>query len=159
MGLEIERKFLVKGDFQPTIRERINIHQGYVSTIPECMVRIRMIVGPNHSGRFLTIKGESNESGLSRFEWEKEISQKDYDELIKECGSKKIRKTRYIVPVGKHKYEVDIFGGDNKGLVIAEIELKTEDEVFIKPEWLGEEVTGDNKYYNSSLIENPYKNW
>ena len=108
---------------------------------------------------FITVKGLGSESGASRFEWEKEIPVSDALELMKLCEPGVIDKTRYLVDVGGHTYEVDEFYGDNDGLVVAEIELSSEDEDFIRPEWLGEEVTGDVKYYNSMLMKHPYKNW
>lgn len=159
MGLEIERKFLVKGEFIPQSKYSFEIVQGYLSITPENTVRVRTVKGKLSKGRYLTIKGESSENGLTRYEWEKELSYNDTKDLLNLCGDKKIEKTRYIVTVGDHDYEVDVFHGKNDGLVVAEIELKSEDDVFIKPDWLGEEVTGDIKYYNSSLIENPFKNW
>ena len=107
----------------------------------------------------MTIKGKSDLSGLSRFEWEKEIKFEDAVALLKICEKGVIEKTRYKITVGKHVFEVDEFHGDNLGLVVAEVELNSEDEKFEKPDWLGEEVTGDIKYYNSQLSKNPYKKW
>lgn len=156
MGLEIERKFLVKGDFKSLSYQNHKIVQGYISTDPKNTVRIRTV---QNVGRFITIKGIGNESGVSRYEWEHEISHEDAKNLLTLCGDRKIEKTRYRVNNGVHDFEVDVFEGDNEGLVIAEIELYFEDEEFEKPDWLGDEVTGDVKYYNSSLIENPFKNW
>lgn len=108
---------------------------------------------------FITVKGIGNESGASRFEWEKEISKEDVENLLKICEPGVIDKTRYLVEVGKHTYEVDEFYGDNAGLIVAEVELEQENESFEKPEWLGEEVTGDAKYYNSMLMKHPYTKW
>ncbi len=153
MGKEIERKFLVKGDFP---RENgVRIIQGYLSSVPERTVRVRV----KGDKGYLTVKGIGNESGASRFEWEIEIPKEDALSLLKICEPGVIDKTRYHVKVGNHTFEVDEFYGDNEGLVIAEVELKDENEEFEKPEWLGEEITGDVRYYNSMLMKNPYKNW
>ena len=153
---EIERKFLVKGDYKKYISKETRIVQGFLSTVPERTVRVRI----KGDKGFLTIKGIGNESGASRFEWEKEISVEDANALlaISEPGS--IDKTRFIVKTdGDLFFEVDEFYGENDGLTVAEIELPSEDTKFSKPEWLGEEVTGEVKYYNSMLMKNPYKNW
>ncbi|MBT8295820.1 MAG: CYTH domain-containing protein, partial [Gramella sp.] len=107
----------------------------------------------------MTIKGKSSENGLTRFEWEKEIPVHEAEELFKICEPGKIEKYRYLIKYGEHVYEVDEFLEENKGLTIAEIELNSEGEKFKKPEWLGAEVTGNLKYYNSNLITNPFKNW
>ena len=155
MPLEIERKFLVAGDYKSFARKSIRITQGYISSIPERTVRVR-IMGDKG---FITIKGVASDGGVSRFEWEKEIPVSEAQDLLQICEPGVIDKTRYLVGVGNHTYEVDEFYGDNEGLVVAEIELASEDEAFVKPEWLGEEVTGDNRYYNSMLMKNPYKNW
>jgi CYTH domain-containing protein len=108
---------------------------------------------------FLTIKGKGNESGTTRFEWEKEIEVTEAEQLLLLCEDGVIDKMRYEIPFGKHLYEVDVFEGDNKGLIIAEIELEDENESFEKPNWLGQEVTGDDRYYNASLSVSSYKNW
>ena len=155
MGQEIERKFLVSGEFKPFAKKTVRIVQGYLSSVAERTVRIRV----KGDEGFITVKGIGSESGASRFEWEKEIPVSDALELMKLCEPGVIDKTRYLVDVGGHIYEVDEFYGDNDGLVVAEIELSSEDEDFIRPEWLGEEVTGDVKYYNSMLMKHPYKNW
>ena len=155
MAQEIERKFLVAGDFRPFVRKAIRITQGYLSSAPERTVRVRI---KGEKG-FITIKGKASESGASRFEWEKEIPVDEVRELLKICEPGVIDKTRYLVDAGDHTFEVDEFYGDNEGLTIAEVELGSEDEPFEKPSWLGEEVTGDVKYYNSMLMKNPYKNW
>lgn len=153
---EIERKFLVKGDsFKRLASVVLPICQGYLSSVPERSVRIRL----RGEKAYLTVKGMASRDGLSRFEWEKEISPHEAEELIKLCEPGVIEKSRYLVPAGKHTYEVDEFHGENAGLIIAEIELSSSDEDFIKPEWLGKEVTGDPRYYNSSLTKHPYKNW
>ena len=154
--IEIERKFLVKSHrfkTQATSKERIV--QGFLNTNPERTVRVRI---KGNMG-FLTIKGKSNVSGTSRFEWEKSIKVNEAEELLNLCEEGVIEKTRYEIPIGNHVFEVDEFYGDNHGLIIAEVELKEENERFKKPEWLGEEVTGDVKYYNSQLSKKPYKNW
>lgn len=156
MAQEIERKFLVKDEtFKVESFQKMKIIQGFLSTVPERTVRIRII---GKQG-FITVKGISNESGASRFEWEKEIDFDDAQELFKICVPGVIHKTRYMVKCGEHTFEVDEFHGDNEGLVIAEMELLSEDEIFKKPKWLGQEVTGEVKYYNSMLMNNPYKNW
>jgi len=156
MAQEIERKFLVKGDFKPFVTKSTRITQGYLSSVPERTVRVRI---KGEKG-FLTIKGIGNASGASRFEWEKEISVEEAKSLLELCEPGIIDKTRYIVPEESGLlFEVDEFYGDNDGLTVAEIELPTEDQPFTKPEWLGEEVTGDVKYFNSMLMKNPYKNW
>lgn len=155
MAQEIERKFLVNGDFMPFVTKSTRIIQGYLSSKPERTVRVRL---KGEKG-FLTIKGMGNESGASRFEWETEIPKNDAENLLKICEPGVIDKTRHIVKAGNHRYEVDEFYGENDGLTVAEIELNSENEEFVKPEWLGKEVTGDVKYYNSMLMKNPYRNW
>lgn len=153
---EIERKFLTTSDeFKSVSFKQNRIVQGYLSSVPERTVRIRI---KDEKG-FLTIKGIANESGLSRFEWEKEIPILEAEALLKICEKGIIDKTRYEVKVGNHIFEVDEFYGENKGLIIAEIELSAEDEVFEKPNWLGKEVTNDSRYYNSYLSKNPFINW
>ena len=155
MGLEIERKFLVAGDFKPFANKATRIIQGYLSSVPERTVRVRI----KDDKGFLTVKGRSSKSGTTRFEWEKEIPVGEAQELIAICESGVIDKTRYIVEAGRHIYEIDEFHGDNQGLIVAEIELASEDETFAKPQWLGKEVTGDTRYYNSMLMKNPYRRW
>ena len=153
---EIERKFLIKDDrFKTEAVKAQRIIQGYLSSVAERSVRVRI---KGEQG-FLTIKGISNESGTSRFEWEKEIPVSEAQTLLTLCEAGVIDKTRYLVPCGEHTYEVDEFYGDNLGLTVAEIELSHEDEPFEKPAWLAEEVTGDNKYYNSMLMKTPYNVW
>jgi adenylate cyclase len=153
--MEIERKFLVKGEFRSLASHKTRITQGYLSSVPERTVRIRI-----HGDKgFLTIKGKSSESGASRFEWEKEITPDDAGKLLELCEQGVIDKFRYLVYYEGHTFEVDEFYGDNQGLVIAEIELGSEDEPFERPAWLGEEVTGDSKYYNSMLTKRPFKHW
>lgn len=155
MAQEIEKKFLVKGDFKNLAKKETRITQGYLSSVPERTVRVRI---KGNKG-FITIKGIGNDSGASRYEWEKEIPVEEVKELLKICEPGVIDKTRYLVEVGKHTYEVDEFYAENEGLTVAEVELYSEDEKFEKPEWLGEEVTGDVKYYNSMLMKNPYTKW
>lgn len=157
MGFEIERKFLVVGDFKKYAHDSVRICQGYLSSVAERVVRVRV----RGDKGFITIKGESNDSGVSRFEWEKEISVDDALSLLKLAEPGVIEKTRYLVKNtdGIHIWEVDEFQGDNTGLTVAEIELNNENENFDRPAWLGEEVTGDQRYYNSALSKNPYKNW
>ncbi|MCG8410769.1 MAG: CYTH domain-containing protein [Bacteroidales bacterium] len=155
MAQEIERKFLVKGDFKSLAKKQTRITQGYLSSVPERTVRVRI---KGEKG-FITIKGIGSKSGASRYEWEKEIDPNEVKELLEICEPGVIDKTRYLVEAGEHTYEVDEFYGENEGLIVAEVELKSEDEAFVKPEWLGEEVTGDVKYYNSMLMKNPYTKW
>ncbi|MDR2127202.1 MAG: CYTH domain-containing protein [Prevotellaceae bacterium] len=151
MGQETEKKFLVKGDFRPFVFKSTRIVQGYLSSAPERTVRVRI----QGDKGFLTIKGSGNDSGASRFEFEKEISVDEAGELLKLCEPGIIDKIRHLVKAEPYIYEVDEFHGENKGLTVAEIELPDEDAIFDKPEWLGKEVTGDKRYYNSSLIKNP----
>ena len=155
MAQEIERKFLVGGEFKQFAVAQSRIIQGYLSTVPERTVRVRV---KGEQG-FITIKGIGSESGASRYEWEKEISISEVEELLKLCEQGVIDKTRYLVNAGEHTFEVDEFHGDNQGLVVAEVELGSEAEAFEKPPWLGPEVTGDARYYNAMLMKNPYKSW
>lgn len=154
MSKEIERKFLVCGDFKSQAFRSERITQGYLSSVPERTVRVRI---KGNEG-FITIKGRSNASGLTRYEWEKEIPLDEARELLQLSEPGMIDKTRYLVQVGKHVFEVDEFYGENEGLILAEIELQYENEPFEKPEWLGKEVTGDPRYYNAMLSKKPYKN-
>ena len=154
--IEIERKFLVKSDaFKDEAESTERIVQGFLNTDPDRTVRVRI---KGKSG-FLTVKGKSDESGTLRFEWEKEIGLKDAEELLHLCEQAPLEKTRYSIPINHHIFEVDEFHGDNSGLIIAEIELNDLNEPFEKPHWLGKEVTGDVKYYNSKLNKEPYKTW
>ena len=156
MAQEIEKKFLVKSDaFKAQVSKETRITQGYLSSIPERTVRVRI----KGSKGFITIKGIGSASGASRYEWEKEIPVEEVEELLKICEPGVIDKTRYEVKNGPFKFEVDEFYGENQGLTVAEIELTSETDSFEKPEWLGEEVTGDVKYYNSMLMKNPYTKW
>lgn len=154
--IEIERKFLVNSnDYKKEAFTQKRITQGYLSSVPERTVRVRI----KGDKGFLTIKGASNETGLSRFEWEKEIPLAEATALLKLCEKGIIDKTRFEVKIGNHIFEVDEFYGENEGLIIAEIELQSETESFEKPIWLGKEVTDDNRYYNSFLSKNPFVSW
>ncbi len=155
MALEIEKKFLVTGDFMKESTKATRITQGYLSSVPERTVRVRI----KGDKGYITIKGIGSASGASRFEWEKEIPVAEVEQLLAICEPGVIDKTRHLVISGKHTFEVDVFYGDNEGLVLAEVELSSEDEAFVKPAWLGQEVTGDARYYNSMLMKNPYKRW
>ncbi|WP_129653767.1 CYTH domain-containing protein [Flagellimonas olearia] len=154
--LEIERKFLVTSDaYQQEAASSIRIAQGFLSTDPQRTVRVRIM---GNQG-FLTVKGASNASGTSRFEWETEISAAEATNLIDLCKDVILEKVRFMVPLGDHVFEVDEFLGENKGLVVAEVELQHEDEFFERPSWLGEEVTGQKEYYNSQLSQKPFTEW
>jgi adenylate cyclase len=155
MAKEIERKFLVKGEFKDQAFKATRITQGYLSSVPERTVRVRV---KGEKG-FITIKGIGNASGASRYEWEKEIPVDEVKELLLICEPGVIDKTRYLVKAGEYTFEVDEFYGDNEGLTVAEIELPDENAAFERPDWLGEEVTGDPRYYNSMLMKNPFKTW
>ena len=154
--VEVERKFLVRSDaYKKEATSIKRIVQGFLNTHPNRTVRVRV----KGNDGFLTIKGISNESGTSRFEWEKEIEVLEAQSLLKLCEETIIDKTRFEIPIGGFIFEVDEFHGANKGLVIAEIELENENDPFERPKWLGEEVTGQVKYYNSLLSKHPYKSW
>ena len=154
--IEIERKFLVTNDsFKATAFAQNQIVQGYLSSAPERTVRVRI----KGDKGFLTIKGISNDSGMSRFEWEKEIPLSEAKELLMLCEKGVIDKTRFEIKCSSHIYEVDEFYGENEGLIVAEIELSSEMETFERPNWLGEEVTHINRYYNAYLSTHPFKNW
>ena len=155
MAQEIERKFLVKGEFKAHASGEMRIVQGYLSSVPERTVRVRI---KGEQG-FITIKGIGSASGASRFEWEKEIPVSEVQELLNLCEPGVIDKTRFLVKQGEHTFEVDEFYGDNQGLVVAEVELASEDEAFARPDWLGEEVTGDSRYFNAMLMKNPFTTW
>lgn len=156
MALEIERKFLVKGDrYKRMAYNSSRITQGYICSSRGRTVRIRI----RDDKGFLTIKGPADVKGLGRYEWEKEIPLQEAQELMKLCEPGMIDKTRFLVKSGKHVFEVDEFYGENEGLVIAEVELASEDEIYEKPNFIGEEVTGNVMYYNSFLMKNPYKTW
>lgn len=155
MAQEIERKFLISGEFKPQAFAQSRIMQGYICSARGRTVRIRIRDGKG----YLTIKGASNDSGTSRYEWEKELPLSEAEELMKLCEPGMIDKTRYLVRSGRHVFEIDEFYGENDGLLVAEIELGSEDEIFEKPAFIGEEVTGDLRYYNSQLMKKPYKTW
>lgn len=159
MPTEIERKFKVAGDFRPYVTRSCRICQGYLNSSPERTVRIRI----KGDRGYITVKGLSSGNGMSRYEWEKEIPVEDAMELLRLCEQGMIDKTRHIVEVTEGNianiFEIDEFHGDNEGLVIAEIELASEAEEFLRPQWLGEEVTSDSRYYNSYLSAHPYKFW
>lgn len=156
MAQEIERKFLVIDDrFKSLAFGQSRIVQGYICSERGRTVRVRI----RDEKGFLTIKGPSNASGTSRYEWERELPLEEAEELMRLCEPGVIDKTRYLIRSGEHIFEVDEFYGENEGLVIAEVELQSEDEPFVKPGFIGEEVTGDRRYYNSQLMKKPYKTW
>ena len=155
MATEIERKFLVTGDFGRQVTSAQSIVQGFICSQPGRTVRVRI----RGEEGFLTIKGASDEKGLSRYEFEQKIPLADAEELLKLCEPGAIDKMRNLVPAGKHTWEIDVFHGENEGLILAEIELASEDEPFERPDWIGQEVSGDRRYYNSMLTKHPYKQW
>ncbi|AMC11559.1 adenylate cyclase [Lutibacter profundi] len=156
MAVEIERKFLVKGDFKNLAIKKYSIAQGFLSTVPERTVRIRI----RENKGFITVKGISDNKGISRFEWEKEISKTDAESLLALCENTIIEKVRYIIPASNNLFfEVDEFLGENKGLIVAEIELPNVNTTFKKPDWLGDEVTGQVKYYNAMLAQKSFNKW
>ena len=154
MAKEIERKFLVAGEAWRALAEGTRYRQGYLSTVKERTVRVRTI---GDTG-FLTIKGIS--VGATRSEYEYEIPAGDAEEMLDDlCERPIIEKNRYKIPLGDVTWEVDEFFGVNDGLIVAEVELQSEDQAFDKPEWIGEEVTGDPKYFNANLIARPFSTW
>jgi CYTH domain-containing protein len=154
--IEIERKFLVlSDDFINESFAKKRIVQAYLNSNPERTVRVRI----KEDKAFLTIKGKGNSTGTTRLEWEKEIAVDDAEKLLLICELGVIDKIRHEVKVGQHVFEVDVFAGENTGLLLAEIELQSEDEAFEKPIWLGKEVTNDERYYNAYLSKNPFKKW
>ena len=156
MSLEIERKFLVNNTkFKKLAYQQNTLKQGYLNTDKSRTVRVRI----QDDKAYLTVKGKSNQSGTTRFEWEKEIAISDAENLLLLCEESIIEKIRFLIKNDHLIFEVDEFYGDNNGLIIAEIELNSENESFHKPTWLDKEVTGDSKYYNSNLSKNPFKNW
>ena len=156
MAQEIERKFLVKDDsYKALAYHSSRIAQGYICSMRGRTVRVRI----RDDKGYLTIKGPSDASGLGRYEWEKEIPLHEAQELMKLCEPGMIDKTRYLVRSGKHIFEVDEFYGENEGLTLAEVELSSVDEVYEKPDFIDEEVTGDVKYYNSFLMKHPFSKW
>ena len=154
MGREIERKFLVRGEFRDQAISSSRISQGYIAKSDELTLRVRT----RDNKGYLTIKGRSDNEGLSRNEWEWEIPLSQAQELL-QYSKGSIEKQRYLVPCGAHTFEVDCFFGQNEGLTLAEVELGAPDEPFERPAWLGEEVTGDRRYYNSQLLKNPFTKW
>lgn len=152
MATEIERKFLVKESWQPC-SEGVKIAQGYLSTVPERTVRVRL---KGEKG-FLTVKGKNQ--GICRAEFEYEIPAADAEAMLELAEQPVLSKTRYLEQHGGHIWEIDVFAGENRGLVVAEIELAQADEDFVRPEWLGEEVSGDVRYYNANLIKMPFCLW
>jgi len=156
MALEIERKFLVRDDsFKSLAMSSIPIEQGYMMSEDDCVIRIRTAA----ENAVLTIKSKTKPNSIARYEWEYPIPFEDARKMLEICTLNIISKTRYFVPVGKHTFEVDVFHGDNEGLVVAEVELSAEDEFFECPDWLGEEVTAEKCYYNVFLARCPYKEW
>ena len=154
--IEIERKFLVNSNrYREQASSKSVIIQGYLNSDPLRTVRVRL----RDQIGFLTVKGKSCDSGLSRFEWEKEISLVEAKALLQLCERSVVSKTRFEVSIAEHLFEVDEFSGPNEGLVIAEIELSSENEEFSNPDWLGREVTGEKKYYNSNLSKRPFGSW
>lgn len=155
-NLEIERKFLVVGDdYKRQASSSSRIQQGYICSGHGRTVRVRI----RDSRGYLTIKGPSFNGGLSRYEFEKEITLDEAEQLMLLCEPGRVDKTRYLVESGNHTFEVDEFHGDNEGLVMAEVELGSEDEPYEKPDFIGREVTGDRRYYNSYLRANPFCVW
>ena len=156
MAIEIERKFLVKGDaFKREAYQFTRITQGYLSSVPERSVRVRV----RGDKGYITIKGMGNGSGMSRYEWEREIPVDEARELLCLCEPGVIDKTRYLVKSGELTIEVDEFHGENEGLLMAEVELPDESTPIVRPSWLGNEVTGDSRYYNVMLSKHPYTTW
>ena len=154
--VEIERKFLVlSDDFINEAFAKKRIVQAYLNSNPERTVRIRI----KEKKGFLTIKGMGNATGITRLEWETEIPLQDAEKLLTICESGTIDKIRHEVKAGNHVYEVDVFTGENEGLIVAEIELQSEEESFEKPSWLGKEVTNDERYYNAYLSVKSFKSW
>lgn len=156
MAIEIERKFLVTDDsYKALAYHSDRIAQGYICREGGNSARVRV----RGDKGYITIKGPSRDGGLSRYEWEKEIPVQEAWELMRLCNGATIDKTRYLVKCSTHTFEIDEFHGDNEGLVVAEVELSNADELFEKPGFIGKEVTGDKRYYNSSLTRVPYKCW
>jgi CYTH domain-containing protein len=155
MATETERKFLTRGDFRPLAIRSERITQGYICAMPGKTVRVRLA----GNQAWLTIKGPSGASGWSRYEFEAPVSLSDGEELLRLCEQGLIDKERFYVPAGRHTWEVDVFYGANEGLVVAEIELGSEEEAFDRPDWLGREVTGDKRYYNARLSAYPFSQW
>jgi adenylate cyclase len=154
MAKEIERKFLIKGDAWRSLDKGTSYRQGYLNSAKERTVRIRTI----DDKAFLTVKGLT--VGATRSEYEYEIPFEECNAMLDTLAEKPIiDKKRYKVPFDGLTWEIDEFFGDNAGLIVAELELESESQVFNKPEWVGKEVTGDPRYFNSNLINNPYNRW
>ena len=155
-GMEIERKFMVRGNsYRQLAYASDRIKQGYICSGHGRTVRVRLRGGRG----YLTIKGPSLDGGLSRYEFEKEITPDEAEQLFRLCEPGIIDKTRYLVKSGQHTFEVDEFYGENEGLVMAEVELSAPDEPYEKPAFIGKEVTGDRRFYNSHLRANPFSVW
>ena len=152
MATEIERKFLVEGDFLSEATSKTRIVQSYICSEKGRTVRVRI----RDDKGYLTVKGAASSSGLSRYEFEREVPLEDAEQMLRLCEQESINKERYLVPYKGHTWEVDVFHGHNEGLILAEIELSREDEPFERPSWLGKEVTGDRRYYNSVLTRTPF---
>ena len=155
MPQEIERKFLVEGEYKSQVYAQSRIIQGYISSARGRTVRVRIRDGRG----YLTIKGASDSSGISRYEWEKEIPLNEAKDLMRLCEPGVIDKTRYLVSSGQHVFDGAEFYGENEGLTVAEVELASENEPFEKPDFIGREVTGDIRYYNLQLMKHPFKEW
>lgn len=155
MQKEIERKYLVCGEFKSSAYAATQVAQGYLCSDAARCVRIRI----RDDKGYLTIKGVSDDTGLSRYEWEREIPVGEARELMNLCEPGRIEKTRYLVAHGRHTIEIDEFHGENEGLVLAEVELADEAEAFSPPAFLSEEVTGDIRFYNAYLSKHPYSTW
>ena len=154
VSIEIERKFVVTGDCWKMLGRGVLLRQGYLSSSPERIVRVRI----EDDKAMLTIKGRT--VGATRGEWEYPIPLQDAQVFLDSlCERPIIEKYRYRIPYQGLTWEVDEFLGDNAGLVVAEVELKREDQLFAKPEWVGEEVTHDTRYFNASLLRHPYSRW
>ena len=155
-GMEIERKFMVRGnDYKSLAYASDRIKQGYICSGHGRTVRVRLRGGRG----YLTIKGPSFDGGLSRYEFEKEITVEEAEQLFRLCEPGIIDKTRFLVKCGNHTFEVDEFYGENEGLVMAEVELQSPDEPFERPAFLGLEVTGDRRFYNGHLRQQPFSVW
>ncbi len=151
--IEIERKFLIKGDFFPFVTRKEKIVQAYLCNKPDKNVRVRI----KGEKAYITVKGPSNKNGFSRCEFEYEIPVADAEKMLELCEPGFIEKVRHYVACENHTFEIDVFHGANEGLVLAELELESESEDFPRPDWLGEEVTGDVRYYNAYMIQHPFK--
>ena len=154
MGKEIERRFLVQGDAWRELADGVEFRQGFLSTVKERVVRVRLAGGKGT----LTIKGLTR--GISKLEFEYEIPTAEARTLLEAlCHRPLIEKTRYRIPLQGVVWEVDEFIGDNQGLILAEVELESEDQTFERPTWIGQEISGDPRYFNSNLVQNPFSQW